>query len=172
MGLKKTGNTCTGMKRPHRKIMGNRKKLENVWASKTSLTDTAIKSPRKVEVTAIRKTPPNTRSQLMPERSVMNRAKITGTNPLNMPETMAPVVLASIRRLRSMGAIRSLSKDRLFLSKVMVTASMEVVPKRMDRHMTPGRRPRISNDVPDFRKTISVQATGKIIPQLMFGGFR
>jgi hypothetical protein len=49
---------------------------------------------------------------------------------------------------------------------------MEVVPKRMDRHMTPGRRPRISNDVPDFRKTISVQATGKIIPQLMFGGFR
>ncbi len=123
-------------------------------------------------MTAIRKTPPNTISQLMPDRSVMNRAKITGTNPLNMPETMAPVVLASIRRLRSMGAIRSLSKDRLFLSKVMVTESMEVVPKSTDRHMTPGRRPRISNDVPDFRKNISVQATGKIIPQLMFGGFR
>ena len=125
-----------------------------------------------MEVTAIRKTPPNTISQLMPDRSVMNRAKITGTNPLKMPKTMAPVVLASIRRLRSIGAIRSLSKDRLFLSKVMVTESMEVVPKSTDRHMTPGRRPRISSDVPDFRKNISVQATGKIIPQLMFGGFR
>ena len=28
--LKKIGNTCTGMKRPQRKIMGNRKKFENV----------------------------------------------------------------------------------------------------------------------------------------------
>jgi hypothetical protein len=35
--------------------MGKRKKLEKVWASKTSLTETAMNSPKKVEVTARRK---------------------------------------------------------------------------------------------------------------------
>ncbi len=33
--------------------MGKRKKLENVCASKTSLTETAMKRPRKVELIAI-----------------------------------------------------------------------------------------------------------------------
>lgn len=171
-GLKKTGSTCTGINSPHRKIIGNLKKLEKVCASKTSLTDTAINSPKKVEVTAIRKTPPRTRSQLMADKSVINKAKITGTNALKMPKIMAPVVLASINRLRSIGAIKSLSKDRLFLSKVIVTESMEVVPKSTDKHITPGRRPRISIALPDLRKTIRVHATGKRIPQLILGGFR
>jgi len=38
-----------GKNTPQRKIMGKRKKLEKVWASKTSLTAAAIKRPRKVE---------------------------------------------------------------------------------------------------------------------------
>jgi len=152
--------------------MGKRKKFEKVWASKTSCTETAIKRPRKVEVTAIRKMVASTRSQLMPPRCVMNKAKPTGTNPLKIPKTIAPVVFASISRLRSMGAIKSLSKERLLLSKVIVTASMEVVPNKTERHMTPGSSPKTSSALPDFKKTISVQATGKIMPQLIFGGLR
>jgi hypothetical protein len=41
----KEGMDAMGKKSPHRKIMGKRKKFENVWASKTSFTETAIKSP-------------------------------------------------------------------------------------------------------------------------------
>jgi hypothetical protein len=85
---------------------------------------------------------------------------------------MAPLVLASIKRFKSIGAKRSLSKERLLLSKVIVTASIEVVPKRMDRLITPGSRSRTFTAVGDLKKNMSVQATGKTSPQLMFGGFR
>jgi hypothetical protein len=89
-----------------------------------------------------------------------------------MPKRIAPLVLASIKKFRSRGAKRSLSKERLLLSKVMVTANIEVVPKRMDRLITPGRSSLTFTAVSDFKKNISVHATGKTNPQLMFGGFR
>jgi hypothetical protein len=43
-----------GKKSPHGKIIGKRKKLEKVWASKISLTETAIKSPRRVNMMPIK----------------------------------------------------------------------------------------------------------------------
>jgi hypothetical protein len=49
---------------------------------------------------------------------------------------------------------------------------MDVVPNRIDIDTTPGRIPRISTAVCDFTKNIRVQATGKMMPQLMFGGLR
>jgi hypothetical protein len=55
-----------------------------------------------------------------------------------MPKRIAPVVLEIIRRLRLIGASRSLSKDRFFLSKVMVTASIDVVPNNIEIDITPG----------------------------------
>jgi hypothetical protein len=63
-------------------------------------------------------------------------------NALNRPKRIAPLVLASIKKFRSRGAKRSLSKERLLLSKVIVTANIDVVPKRMDRLITPGRSSR------------------------------
>jgi hypothetical protein len=41
---------------------------------------------------------------------------------------MAPVVFASIKRFKLIGASNSLSNDLLFLSNVIVTASIDVVP--------------------------------------------
>src|SRR5690554_4954882 len=161
-----------GINKPQRKIMGNRKKLEKVCASKTSLTETAINKPRKVEITAIGRTPVSVNIQLIPERSVKKEAKRTGTKALTIPKMMAPVVLASINRLRLIGASKSRSKDRFLLSKVMVTASIEVVPNSMDKAMTPGRISRISTSPADRIKNIRVHETGKIMPQLMLGGFR
>src|SRR4030043_1784716 len=148
------GSACTGIKSPQRKIIGKRKKLEKVCASKTSLTDTAIKRPRRVEVTDSRKSAPSAGSQLMPDRLVIKDANKTGTNALNRPKRMAPLVLASIKRFKSRGAKRSLSKERLLLSKVMVTASTEVVPKRIDRLITPGRSSRTFTPAPDFKKNM------------------
>jgi len=120
----------------------------------------------------MRKTPAMRGSQVIPLREIQNRENRMGTQALNRPKTIAPVVLASIRRRISIGATSSLSKDWLLRSKVIVTASIEVVPKRMDMAITPGRILRISTSVLDLRRNIRVQAKGKMIPQLIFGGLK
>jgi len=167
------GSDMMGKNSPHRKIMGNLKKLEKVCASKTSLTETAIKSPRKVDTIPIRIIDGITNDHAIPERSTRNAAIIIGTKALTIPKKIAPEVLASIRSSREIGARSNLSNDRLLLSKVIVTASIEVVPKRMEMVITPGRSARtLSNPLPDLMKNIPVQAKGKMIPQLMLGGLR
>jgi hypothetical protein len=136
--------------------MGNRKKFENVCASNISLTDTAINSPRKVDVTAIRITLIITGIQLIPDRFIKNNEKTIGTNAFKIPNIIAPTVFAIISKFNPMGASSSLSKDLPFLSKVIVTASMDVVPKRMDIAMIPGRISLISTSIFDLNKNISV----------------
>lgn len=153
--------------------MGKRKKFENVWASNTSLTETAMKSPRNVDTTPIRIIAGIIRPQVMPERSTRKAAMTTGTKALTTPKRIAPDVLASIKSSSDMGASSNLSKERLRLSKVMVTANIDVVPKRIEIVITPGRSERtLSNPLPDLIKNIPVQAKGNIIPQEMLGGFR
>ena len=132
-----------------------------------------MKSPRKVETIPIRMMAGITSDQAIPDRSVRNAAIIIGTKALTTPKTIAPEVLASIRSSRDMGARSSLSNDRLRFSNVMVTASIEVVPKRMEIVITPGKRDKmLSSPLLDLMKNIPVQARGKIMPQLMFGGLR
>jgi hypothetical protein len=70
------------------------------------------------------------------------------------------------------GASKSLSKERDFLSKVIVTESIDVVPKRMHMATIPANTSMISKVFPALMNIISIQANGKIIPQLIFGGFR
>ena len=134
----KMGSDMTGKNNPHRKIIGKRKKLENVWASKTSLTETAIKSPRKVDTTPIRMIAGTTRDQVIADRSTRKAAITTGTKALTIPKRIAPEVLASMRSCNEMGAKSNLSNERLRLSKVMVTDNMDVVPKRIAIVITPG----------------------------------
>ena len=131
--------------------MGNRKKLEKVWASKTSLTETAMNRPRNVDVAAMRTTAGKAALQAALDKSVKKAAKMTGTKALATPKRIAPEVLASIKSSRGMGASSSLSKDRPFFSKVTVTASMEVVPKRMETATTPGSRDLILSMLPKER---------------------
>lgn len=61
-----------GINRPDKNIIGNLKKIEKVCASKTSLTETAINKPRKVEVTAINKAAINVSIQFIPDKSIIN----------------------------------------------------------------------------------------------------
>jgi len=107
--------------------------LEKVCASKTSLTDTEMNKPRKVEVTAIKTILIIVVSQLIPDRSTTKEAITAGTMAFRIPKIIAPEVLASIKRFRLIGASNSRSKDLLLRSKVIVTASMEVVPKSTAR---------------------------------------
>ncbi len=172
-GLMKIGRLEIGKKSPHKKIIGNRKKFENVCASKTSLTPTAIKSPRKVEAIEIRTIAKNKTNQEIPERSTKNAAIIRGTKALKIPKRIAPLVLAIIKTSSEIGARRSLSKVRFFFSKVTATARRDVVPNIIEIAITPGRIDiRLSNPLPDLIKNIPDHAKGKIIPQLMFGGLR
>ena len=161
-----------GIKRPHKKIIGNLKKFENVCASNTSLTDTAINKPKNVEVIAINITLPSTNSQLIPDKLIKKDANITGIKALIMPNRMAPVVFDSISKFKLIGASKSLSKELFFLSKVIVTASIEVVPNNIDIDITPGSISLIPKSDCDLIKNINVQATGNIMPQLMLGGFK
>lgn len=151
--------------------MGNRKKLEKVCASKTSLTDTAINKPRKVEDIAIKITAGITIDQMIPERSARKTAIMIGTNAFNIPKSMAPDVLANINKFSGIGDNNNLSNDLLLFSNVTVTASKEVVPKRIDTATTPGKIVGIfSNPEPDLMKNIPVHANGNTRPQLMLGG--
>jgi hypothetical protein len=162
-----------GKNNPHRNIIGKRKKFEKVWASNTSLTETAMKSPRNVDTIPISKIAGTASDQATPERSARNAAIIIGTKALATPKRIAPEVLASMRSSREIGARSSRSNDRLRLSKVMVTDSIEVVPKSIEIVTTPGRSARIlSIPLPALMKNMPVHAIGNIIPQLMLGGLR
>jgi hypothetical protein len=163
----------TGKNNPHRKIIGKRKKLEKVWASKTSLAETEIKSPRKVDTIPIRTIAGTTKAQVILDISARNAAMAMGINALTMPKRIAPEVLANISVSREIGARSSLSNDRFRLSKVRVTDSSEVVPNSMEIVTTPGKSSStLSIPIPDLIKNIPVHASGKIIPQLTFGGLR
>ncbi len=147
--------------------------MEKVCASKTSLTDTAINKPKKVDDIAINIIAGNAIAQTIPERSVKKIAIRIGINAFSVPKNIAPDVLANINKFNGIGANNSLSNDLLFFSNVTVTASIEVVPKRTDTATTPAKILGIlSNPEPDLTKNIPVHAKGKTNPQLMFGGLR
>jgi hypothetical protein len=147
--------------------------LEKVWASNTSLAETEIKRPRKVDTIPMRIMAGTTSDQATPDISARNAAMAMGINALTIPKRIAPEVLASMSNSREMGARSSLSKDRFRLSKVRVTDSSEVVPNSIEMVTTPGKSPStFSSPSPDLMKNIPVQASGKIMPQLTLGGLR
>ena len=169
------GRRLMGKNKPHRNNIGNRKKFEKVCASNTSLAETAIVKPKSADVTAMKNTASSAAPQLIPTKSTKKDANSTGTKALNSPNNIAPESLAATIVLREIGASRSRSKERPFLSKVMVTANIEVVPNNTLMAIRPGSNVRISDIfIPpeELINCISVQDSGKMIPQLMFGGFR
>lgn len=165
------GRLERGIKSPHKNSMGKRKKFENVCASNTCFADTAINSPVNDEVTAIIKIAGIKSPHFTALRSIKKLAKMTGTNALKMPNIIVPVIFASTITLILIGASRSRSNDLPLRSNVIVTASIEVVPNKTLIEIRPGS----SSDIfpPGERMScISVQERGKMMPQLMLGGFR
>ncbi len=128
----------TGKKTPQRKIMGNRKKLDIVMASKTSFTPTEIKIPR--------------REKARPEKIKMrtNAPKCFTESPINgirirvvktatiSPKRALPRVLPKRMVLRFNGARRSRSRAPILFSKVMTMAAIEVHEKRRVKPTSPG----------------------------------
>jgi len=172
-GRKKIGRDVIGKKRPQRKIIGNRKKLENVCASNTSLTETAINSPKKVELMAMSTIVGTRTYQFIADKSVKNNATKIGTRAFIVPNRIAPDVLANIKSSSEMGASRRRSKDLPFFSKVTVTERTLVVPKRILSATRPGSKSgSLSIPMPERIKNIVIQTKGNSSPQLILGGFR
>ena len=171
IGRRKRGKLEIGINSPQRKSIGKRKKFEKVCASKTCLADTAINSPVNDDVMAISKTASKSIPQLTALKSIKKLAKMTGTNALKIPNRIVPAIFASTMRFKLIGASSNRSNDLPLRSKVIVTASMEVVPNRTLMEIRPGSNSRI---LPSGERMscISDHERGKMIPQLMFGGFK
>ena len=91
---------------------------------------------------------------------------------LKIPKRIAPVIFANTNNSVFNGAINKRSNERDLRSKVMVTESIDVVPKRIDMATIAGNTLLISKVLPDFTNIISIHANGNIMPQLILGGFR
>jgi hypothetical protein len=128
----------TGKKTPQRKIMGNRKKLDIVIASKTSFTPTEIRIPRR-EKARPEKIKMRTNAQKCFTESPMSgiRIRVMKTATIS-PKRVLPSVLPKRMVLKFNGARRSLSKAPILFSKVITMAAMEVHEKRRVKPINPG----------------------------------
>ena len=83
------GMDCTGMNTPLRNNIGNLKKFDKVWASKTSFTDTATRAPRAESVNKVKQSAVEKSSRLVTRilKKITARAVITMDI---IPPKMAP----------------------------------------------------------------------------------
>jgi len=132
------GMEGTGKKTPQRKIIGNRKKLDMVIASKTSLTPTEIRIPRR-EKARPEKMKIRTNAQKCFTESPMSgiRIRVMTTATIN-PNRVLPRVLPRRMVLKCNGARRSRSKAPILFSKVITLAAMDVHEKRRVKPINPG----------------------------------
>jgi len=128
----------TGKKTPQRKIMGNRKKLDMVMASKTSFTPTEIRIPRR-EKARPEKIKMRTNAQKCFTESPMSgiRMRVMKTATIS-PKRALPSVLPKRMVLKFNGARRSLSRAPILFSNVITIAAMEVHEKRRVKPINPG----------------------------------
>jgi hypothetical protein len=132
------GMEGTGKNTPQRKIMGKRKKLDIVMASKTSLTPTEIRIPRR-EKARPEKIKMRTNAQKFLTRSPMSgiRMRIMKTATIS-PKRVLPRVLPKRMVLKCNGARRSLSRAPILFSKAITIAAMDVHEKRRVKPINPG----------------------------------
>ena len=132
------GMEGTGKKTPQRKIMGKRKKLDMVMASKTSLTPTEIRIPSNEKARLERMTMSTKEKGVFTERPIIGIKKIVIQKVMITPNRVLPRVLPRRMVLKCNGARRSRSKAPILFSKVITMAAMEVHEKRRVKPIMPG----------------------------------
>jgi len=118
--------------------MGNRKKLDMVMASKTSLTPTEIRIPRR-EKAKPEKMKMRANAQKCFTESPMSgiRMRVMKTATIN-PNRVLPRALPKRMVLKFNGARRSRSRAPILFSKVITMAAMDVHEKRRVKPINPG----------------------------------
>jgi hypothetical protein len=136
----KNGRLLTGIKRPLRKIIGNRKRFASVWASKTCFTETDTNAPRAENANddTTTETRNNKRfSRWNGNRIIRPRRKTMVTaRPKHAPPEIFPTKIV----VTDTGYSISLSSAPVILSNVMTIASIAVVLNRRLRDRSPGIR--------------------------------
>jgi hypothetical protein len=128
----------TGKKTPQRKIMGNRKKLDIVIASKTSFTPTEIRIPRREKARPENmKIRTNAQKCFTESPMIGIRMRVMKTATIS-PNRVLPRVLPKRMVLKFNGARRSLSRAPILFSKVITMAAMDVHEKRRVKPINPG----------------------------------
>ena len=128
----------TGKKTPQRKIMGNRKKLDMVIASKTSFTPTEIRIPSNEKARPERMMIKTKEKKCLIERPIIGIKKIVIQKVMINPNRVLPRVLPERMVLKFNGARRSRSRAPILFSKVITMAAMEVHEKRRVKPINPG----------------------------------
>ena len=128
----------TGKKTPQRKIIGKRKKLDMVIASKTSFTPTEIRIPSNEKARPERIMMSIKEKVWFTERPIIGIKKIVIQKVMINPNRVLPSVLPKRMVLKFNGARRSLSRAPILFSKVITMAAMEVHEKRRVKPINPG----------------------------------
>lgn len=127
-----------GKKTPQRKIIGNRKKLDMVMASKTSFTPTEMRIPNNEKARPERMMIKTNEKKCLIEMPMIGIKKIAIQNVMIKPNAALPNILPKRMVLILNGARRSLSKAPILFSKVTTMAAIEVEEKRRVRPISPG----------------------------------
>lgn len=128
----------TGKKTPHKNIIGNRKKLDMVMASKTSFTPTEIRIPRREKAKPERMMMSTKEKGWFTERPIIGIKKIVIQKVIINPNRVLPRVLPKRMVLMFNGARRSLSRAPILFSKVITMAAIDVDEKRRLIPINPG----------------------------------
>jgi hypothetical protein len=128
----------TEKKTPHRNIIGNRKKLDMVMASKTSFTPTEIRIPSNEKARPDRMMIKTKEKKCLIERPIIRIKKIVIQKVMINPNRVLPRVLPKRMVLILKGARRSLSRAPILFSKVITMAAMDVDEKRRVKPINPG----------------------------------
>jgi hypothetical protein len=118
--------------------MGNRKKLDMVMASKTSLTPTEIRIPRSEKAMPERIIVRKKEIGRWIDRPMIGMRKIVMTKVIARPNTVLPRALPKRMVRISNGARRRRSRAPILFSKVITIAAMEVHEKRSVKPTNPG----------------------------------
>jgi hypothetical protein len=132
------GMEDTGKKTPHRNIMGKRKKLDMVMASKTSFTPTEIRIPSNEKARLERIMMNRKEKRCFTEMPIIGIKKIVIKNVIINPNRVLPSVLPKRMVLIFNGASISLSRAPILFSKVITMAAMDVHEKRRVNPINPG----------------------------------
>ena len=144
--------------------------MDRVWASKTSLTDTATRDPKAESVNTVRRSDTANKEGCLIGTPKSPIEIIVIMDDIIKPKMEPPNTLLKRILFNEIGASSNRSSAPILFSKVMTIASMDVVPKRAAIATSPGAK----SDRPEGFRNVKAKAKtrGNSIPQLILGGLK
>ena len=169
-GWRKDGRALTGMKTPQRKIIGKRKKLAKVIASKISFTatETSVPNAEKTKADSTNEKNKNIVFENGTPKKIIDPAR--NILEIRTPKITPPIIFPNKIALRDSGASSKRSNVFVLRSKIITIASADVAANRIAIAI----KPDANSVIPEgfLRINASAITIGNIIPQLRLGGLK